>query len=498
MKNKRKKDSIIFLIIFIISCVTFINYLSMHYATDTYRIMNVGYEKYATDWSLIDGRPFMAIISLISEAINLPIEAYVIITAIGGVLLSSIAVVVLKNMILEIKPAKNKFIEFLVIVISYVIVFNFMYVENMYFVEATVMSLSILLYILSIKYMKKGKKAISLILAIIATMSYQGTITFYLVLSIAFSVAQGKNVKEILKDSITTIVFCGVSYIANIIEIKIVGNILNLEQTRMSGIADYINNAIYILKNFFSMIFYTILFDSCGLYFKGLFLIFIQVIFLILMIYAYIHKESQILPKILFILFLVLIATYAMCIISIGSYDTGRIHVIVGATIGILFMIIYTETNMFENNKLINILLIIYLLTYIINTLYITHLHKRVNENEKETAKQIQSYIERYELKNNTKVTRILGFKVNIKDLGFYSDINNKSVLTYNAIQCSWSYVGAINFYTNRNLIKREKITIDEYNNYLSKYLEMNKEKDASEGTAYVCIGDTLYLNVYI
>lgn len=462
MKRTNKKDLKIFLIIFIISCLTFINYLNMHYATDTYRIMNIGYKAYATNWSLNDGRPFMALISLIAETVNLPIEWYVIITAIGGILISSIAVIVLKNMILEIKPAKNKFIQIIVTIISYVTIFNFMYVENMYFVEATVMSLSILLYILSIKYINKDKKIISTILAIIATMCYQGTITFFLVLAIVFSIIKRNKIEEIQKDILAIISICAIAYICNIIQIKIVGNILGLEQTRMSGISTYIKNAIYILKNSYSMIFYTILFDSCGLYYKGLFLILLQIILIIVIIHSLKQKDSKILPKILITLLLIIIATFAMCIISFGSYDTGRIHMIVGATIGILFMIIYIKSDIFENNKVINILLIVYLITYIVNTIYITHLHKMVNEKEKEAAKQIQSYIERYERKNNIQVTKIIGFKVNRKDLGFYNDIKNKSVLTYNGIKCTWSYIGAINFYTGRELEKREYITREE------------------------------------
>lgn len=497
MKKANKKDLKIFLIIFIISCLTFINYLKMHYATDTYRIMNVGYKAYATNWSLNDGRPFMALISLIAEAINLPIEYYVIITAIGGILISSISVIVLKNMILEIKPEKNKFIQIIVIIIAYVTIFNFMYVENMYFVEATVMSLSILLYILSIKYMNKGKIIISTILAIIATMCYQGTITFYLVLAIIFSIIRRNKIEEIQKDILSIIAICAIAYICNIIQIKIVGNILGLEQTRMSGISTYIKNAIYILENSFNMIFYTILFNSCGLYYKGLFLIFIQIIFITVIIHSLKQKDLETLPKMIFILFLIIIATYAMCIISFGSYDTGRIHMIIGATIGILFMIIYTKTNIFENNKFINILLIIYLITYIVNAIYITHLHKMVNEKEKESAEQIQSYIERYERKNNIQVKKIVGFKVNRKDLGFYNDIKNKSVLTYNAIKCSWSYIGAINFYTGRELEKRASITRQEYNNYINKYLEMYTEKEEKDLTC-ICIGNTLYLNIYI
>ena len=70
----------IFIAIFVITCIIFIPFLSGHYATDTYNIANIGYREYAINWSLKDGRIFMAIIGLIAYKINLPIESYVFIT----------------------------------------------------------------------------------------------------------------------------------------------------------------------------------------------------------------------------------------------------------------------------------------------------------------------------------------------------------------------------------------------------------------------------------
>ena len=54
--KQRTKNLILFFILFVITGVVFWNYVSMHYATDTYNIMNIGYEKYAINNSLSDGR----------------------------------------------------------------------------------------------------------------------------------------------------------------------------------------------------------------------------------------------------------------------------------------------------------------------------------------------------------------------------------------------------------------------------------------------------------
>ena len=55
----------------------------MHYASDTYNIMNVGYETYATNWSLKDGRLIMYLITMICAKLNISIEIYVIGTLLG-------------------------------------------------------------------------------------------------------------------------------------------------------------------------------------------------------------------------------------------------------------------------------------------------------------------------------------------------------------------------------------------------------------------------------
>lgn len=64
--KKSKKDLLLFIVITAITIFICWNYLTMHYATDTYNVMQQGYEKYAINWSLIDGRVFMAVIRIAS------------------------------------------------------------------------------------------------------------------------------------------------------------------------------------------------------------------------------------------------------------------------------------------------------------------------------------------------------------------------------------------------------------------------------------------------
>ena len=73
MKKINKKDLITYIIIFAITCIIFLPFLTGHYATDTYNIINREYKEYAITYSLNDGRPVMCLISLFAEKINMPI-----------------------------------------------------------------------------------------------------------------------------------------------------------------------------------------------------------------------------------------------------------------------------------------------------------------------------------------------------------------------------------------------------------------------------------------
>ena len=93
---------------------------------------------------------------------------------------------------------------------------------------------------------------------------------------------------------------------------------------------------------------------------------------------------------------------------------------------------------------------------------------------------------EEYEKKNDIEIKKICIITFQGKNDKVYDkEIENKSVLTYNAIRSNWSSDGVINFYTGRKL---EKTCITEKT--LEIYLEDKKE--------YECIGDTLIVSAYM
>ena len=197
MKKINKKDIIIFISTFIITSIIFIPFLTGHYATDTYNIINRGYEEYAIKYSLNDGRPVMCLISLIAEKINMPIQAYIIILTAIALFVSCISVIKLKNIILKFIEKNDKKIEYIILAISYIIIFNFAYLENLQFAECAVMSVSILLDIIvaqTIVEKNKNYMLKSILITIISILFYQGTINWLITITFFLSIFKEKNI----------------------------------------------------------------------------------------------------------------------------------------------------------------------------------------------------------------------------------------------------------------------------------------------------------------
>ena len=138
MKNKiikNKKIIIEFLIILLISLFICNGFIRIHYTTDTYKIVDEGYANYATNWSLKDGRIIMFALLSICNALKLPIEVVNFVFTILGIFISCISVIMIKNMIMNIKEPHNKTAELYVLLLSYLLIFNFMYIEAIYFLE---------------------------------------------------------------------------------------------------------------------------------------------------------------------------------------------------------------------------------------------------------------------------------------------------------------------------------------------------------------------------
>ena len=492
-KNKKliiyKKVIITFVIIFIIACITLIGFFPMHYATDTYNIINIGYEEYMMNNSLKDGRIIMGILVFIANLFNMPIEIWIPILLVLAVIISCISVIILKNIILSYKPAKNKWVEIIVLLISYCTIFNFMYLENLYFAECVVMALSILSYMLSAKNVVKKNYAKAIFWAILGVVSYQGNIGVIAVMTVLFTFLENtgnkKFVKNIILDIIKTVAIMLLAAVINFIVIKIICALTGMTGDRTQDISGIINNLKYIYYN------YTRVIENTGGMLKsGEFIVLLSIVSMSAII-LFISKSKEPAENLLELIWIIVVAiavSFISSAMSLSGFNSARIRFTIGMLIGVIFIFMYCKSKLFGKTQVFEIVFSFLVISYVLINMYtyfsITMQHKNTNEFEKIEANMIENAIEKYEKENSIAVQKICIIK---KSEGNHKleTSKNSCVPTYIATRCEWGITGALQYYEGRELIKTDGNCLE------------NQEFTLS-GKQYKCIGDTLYINVSV
>lgn len=489
MKEK-KRNLIIYLILILITIIMCFPYLTEHYSSDDYTIIGYGYYKYGIEKFLNDGRVFSSVITLLAGYWNLPIKVFIQGLFYIGILISCLCVIKIKNIITKIKPEKNLKETVLVLGISYCIIFNFMYLENMYFAEIPIMALGILLFIKSSEKLVESKYLKSLAYLIIGELCYQGTINFFITFTFLLLIIKNKGIdKEVIKKVIISGLFCLISVGINLIQIKICGKIFGLEQSRLGRIQKIPGNIIYIMLHIGN-----VLTDTCDFFPKYGFLIFLLILYITTFIYDLVKiKEYSNSFNLLLISIVAIFSSVAINIVSLSSFGLGRMVFSIGALIGLIFMYLYCSTNIFGESKIFKYFLLFALSIYIVmNFLNYTlqmYCNKKANEMDKEEALQVNEYILEYEKNNNIEVKNI-AFTYD-KNITWNYNLFFDTSYTSRALMIWWCNIDALNYYTGRKLE-----TVQMYKNIYYAYFK-GKDWDKLDKEQFVFKGDTVFYCVY-
>ena len=489
MKEK-KRNLIIYLILLLITIIMCFPYLTEHYSSDDYTIIGYGYYKYGIEKFLNDGRVFSSVITLLAGYWNLPIKVFIQGLFYIGILISCLCVIKIKNIITKIKPEKNLKETVLVLGISYCIIFNFMYLENMYFAEIPIMALGILLFIKSSEKLVESKYLKSLAYLIIGELCYQGTINFFITFTFLLLIIKNKEIdKEVIKKVIISGLFCLISVGINLIQIKICGKIFGLEQIRLGGIQKIPANITYIMLHIGDL-----LTNTCNFFPKYGFLIFLLILYITTFIYDLVKiKEYSNSFNLLLISIVAIFSSVAINIVSLSSFGLGRMVFSIGALIGLIFMYLYCSTNIFGESKIFKYFLLFALSIYIVmNFLNYTlqmYCNKKANEMDKEEALQVNEYILEYEKNNNIEVKNI-AFTYD-KNITWNYNLFFDTSYTSRALMIWWCNIDALNYYTGRKL---ETVQMDK--NIYYAYFK-GKDWDKLDKEQFVFKGDTVFYCVY-
>ena len=229
-----KKNVKIIIVIFFLMLIMCGGYF-VHYSTDTYNIMNIGYNQYSLHNNLKEGRPIMFLIDQLALLLKIDYNVFVILTVVFALIITSIVVIYFYR-IIEKYFNKGKNIDKIILLgICFTIYFNFMYIECLYFVECVVMSLSLLLYLMSANYFINKKKIwIAVILAILANFCYNGFQCYYVTIVFILSLFKNEsNYKVIFRDVLVSGLFVIVAAVLNLMQIKITCNVFGLVNNRI-------------------------------------------------------------------------------------------------------------------------------------------------------------------------------------------------------------------------------------------------------------------------
>lgn len=489
MKEK-KRNLIIYFILILITIIMCFPYLTEHYSSDDYTIIGYGYYKYGIEKFLNDGRVFSSVITLLAGYWNLPIKVFIQGLFYIGILISCLCVIKIKNIITKIKPEKNLKGTIFILGISYCIIFNFMYMENMYFAEIPIMALGILLFIKSSEKLVESKYLKSLAYLIIGELCYQGTINFFITFTFLLLIIKNKGIdKEVIKKVIISGLFCLISVGINLIQIKICGKIFGLEQSRLGGIQRIPANITYIMLHIGDL-----LTNTCNFFPKYGFLIFLLILYITTFIYDLVKiKEYSNSFNLLLIIIVAIFSSVAINIVSLSSFGLGRMVFSIGALIGLIFMYLYCSTNAFSESKFFKYFLLFVLSIYIVmNFLNYTlqmYCNKMANEMDKEEALQVNEYILEYEKNNNIEVKNI-AFTYD-KNITWNYNLFFDTSYTSRALMVWWCNIDALNYYTGRKL---ETVQMDKdiYYTYFK-----DKDWDKLDKEQFVFKGDTVFYCVY-
>lgn len=475
----------------IFTCLIFSSYLVRHLASDSFIITRLGYKGYEINYSFLDGRPFMGGICFFADKLNIPILAFNRILLFLAIVVSVIAVIKLNNIVLKYKKLDSKIGKGLLFIACYYAIFHFFYLDNLYFAEAFVMAVSVLMYILAADLIVYNKKYIrALLLLIVGVMSYQATISMFFICVILLSMLKEYDYKSIFKTFCIAALLGFIAVASNLGEIAIIQKCFGITQTRIS--TNIFINIVVITFYLSRIILYTNNLLPAFVYITFILVIFIFVCYKTIKYDRNKHGEKIIIEQ----LILTILSILFSCIpslISLSAMESGRLRFSIGATIGILFIHVIMKANLsnfkIRANKIIATILIVYAIINSANYIYLTILNGQVNELDKQSVYEIEEYIEEYEKNNNIQVKNIAIVYEKNYDKRFHNEFKGrKTGITVSALRTGWSVDGIINYYTERKL-ERKNVTEEENNSYIQV---IDKEN------GYLCIGDTLYITVHL
>ena len=392
-----------------------------------------------------------------ADKISVSIELCSLLSFVLALTFLSSAVVIVYNLLEKEEIGENKLRKIMLFLISFLMVFNYLAVEYIYFFEACMMALGIFLSVLAVKTIiieEKYAYIKSLLLLIIGVFCYQGSIAVFPMLLLTYFVLfKRNNIKEVVITIAKSALMYGFAMLLTILFSNLLFQNTRIQMGELVLNLETIGDALYCL-----------VIESLNVL-----PIYMHLAILILTsIILCFNKNDKI--KLLLGYWVTVLASIIICIMPIitgsGIGLEIRTCYAFGITIGIsCLFILYTSQNAVESaSRFLTIisytLIILLFITNMVIYIVVTNQHIMVNKLDEANCQIIKKYIEEYEKATNIQVTRIAAI---IKGEGneYYPGCLEIGDMTQSALN-TWSVREAIDFYIGRWL-KFAPITIEQF-----------------------------------
>lgn len=500
MINKLKKiDFKLLGIITVVVTILCNAFLQMHYSSDTFVLMDLGYMNYPQKYFLLDGRIISAAVCFLAGILHIPYNAYIISMDVIAVFFVCISIYVTYITIYNIIQPKTISKKCLCLMASFVLILNQFSLEYLLFPESAVMCLGQMLCVISAslvlsnnkhKYLKIG------LMLFIAVFCYQGVLNIFPALALLFiflNQIKNKssikdNIKEIFKKLLIPAIICILAIIINVIAVKIGCKLLNDSSYRQIKLLDF-ESVLLRLK-------------TIGIYLDKIWNQSLEmlpkytnwiILIITLILLSLNNLRLKTIPKYLFLLVVIFIS----CIVPMFFLNTGpcgRVNIPISQIIGIsLLFIIATLENLNTKKYLKHISYIFIICTFILNSIMIlrnSNEHIAANKVDENMGRSIKYILEKYESDTGNKITKF-SYVYDPDPQQYAPGIKHIGSLTERKLACSWCISQAMNYYCDR---KMEKVRMP-----IKIYIEKIKRKNYTEFSEEQVIfdNDTMYLYVF-
>ena len=459
MKTKINKNEIYILLgilgVIIIICI---NFLQMHYSSDTYVLYNIGYFKYPSEYFLKDGRLISTLFCYLGGILHLPIPTYIIAMDFIGMVFLAISIYIISKIFIDIIKPENKKKEILIYLASFVLILNQYTLEYLLFPESAVMCLGILFTVLAIKSFvsdKKYKYIKTCIFLLLTGLSYQGELNIFPILAILVimikQIKEKKEVKEFLKDTFKeliklagiTIVVLAISFII----VKICGNIFGQDKQSFM----IINNARVLRRKINLVLYYSkdVLINCISMFPK--YSILVCPILTIILLTLTKAKIQTIVNYIIIVITSIISVVFPLFVVTAAVCARLSIPAMMIFGISLLFLIANLKSD--ERKYKGKIISIVVISVFVLNSSFIvinSTEHIAANKVDENDGMQIKYLIEKYEQETGIQVTKF-GYSYDFEPQQFAVGIKPMQSLTERKLACSWCIVYAMDYYCERN-----------------------------------------------